>query len=67
MSLHPLTIANIELQGISRKTELQTVYRCGCDCTPDQMAWRACEFHDGYDDGVDAAEVALARTLGGAA
>jgi hypothetical protein len=52
---HPeeLTIASIELQG--KRDDDSRIYGCGCFRSCDGTSWRLCQYHEGYDDGVEAA------------
>lgn len=66
MSLHPLTLASIEGQGqpVERRTAAGWLWRrypCGCDFgigpEGDRGAIWPCQYHDGFDDGVEAVEL----------
>jgi len=52
----PLTIASIRLQGIDEdesRRYLAAAYWCSCFLKRDR--WSLCQYHEGFDDGVEAA------------
>jgi len=51
LSVHPLTRQSIELQRVA----LEGGAACGCHGLPDPAFVWLCEYHEGYDDGVEAA------------
>lgn len=48
------TVASIEQQRVIKDTITNIVYSCGCD-RPNGR-WRLCQYHDGFEDGLEAAE-----------
>jgi hypothetical protein len=57
-SPHPKTIESIQSQGADSSVPLTAMvdqWRCGCCHGKNTGAWWLCQYHDGYDDGVEAA------------
>ena len=53
---HPLTIASIELAGSWWHLDAKRRYNCGCDHNyHPTRPWQLCQYHKGYNDGVEAA------------
>lgn len=54
-SIHPLTEASIQAQGVCSAVDEYAEWPCGCEhrsiCLP---GWWLCGFHEGYEDGVEA-------------
>lgn len=55
MTPDPLTIKSIELQGINKAVPTSVRYNCGCIYLTQPISWQLCPYHQGYDDGVEAA------------
>jgi hypothetical protein len=53
--LNPETRDSIEQQQIDMTLALPVVRTCGCQILPDAARLRLCQYHAGFDDGVDAA------------
>jgi hypothetical protein len=51
VNVHPLTLASIRLQPIN---DFGPVYSCGCELMRHNGKWRLCQYHEGYDDALDA-------------
>lgn len=47
LSLHPQTRRSIEIQGVPPA--------CGCRGMADPALMSLCDYHEGYDDGIDVA------------
>jgi len=64
-AIHPLTCKAIQTEH--NPYTPNEGYRCGCRPHPSRPheSFHLCAYHDGYDDGLNRAEAALARSLGG--
>ena len=54
LSLHSLTRESIEMQPIVHKGVIRDAYDCGCDVYLTSLTVRLCQYHQGYDDGIEA-------------
>jgi hypothetical protein len=52
-NLYPATLESIDAQGLS--TTVTRAYNCGCSTSPDGYSIWLCQYHDGYDDGIERA------------
>lgn len=50
---HPLTLADIERNGIDSHVGRVVRYRCGCDFLTSSASWVLCRYHEGVNDIVE--------------
>lgn len=52
-NLYPATLESIYQQG--RSTTMTRAYNCGCSTSADGYGIWLCQYHDGYEDGIERA------------
>ena len=67
MAPHPSTLASIHLQGVDAQVGRVVRYKCGCDYGTGKASWILCNYHEGFDDGVESLAVEVERLRHGVA